>query len=267
MTTDHLFTQALGLSAPWKVVSSSFDPAASTLELVIDFEAGSRFPDPDASDAATEDSTQAAALCPVHDTVQRCWQHLSFFQHRTTIRARVPRIKTPAGKVKTAAVPWAKPNSGFTLLMEAFLLTMAKVLPVTEISKQTKVSQDRIWHLVRSRVDEAWKQSDWKSLKRLGVDETSTRKGHKYGTAFLEIDGQETARGQGASKVSRLLFFTPGKGKEARRPLLSSQRSWKAAASSPSKWRKLPWICRRLSSPQRASIFPKQASVSIVSTS
>jgi hypothetical protein len=66
-------------------------------------------------------------------------------------------------------------------------------------------------------VDEAWKQSDWKSLKRLGVDETSTRKGHKYGTAFLEIDGQETARGQGASKVSRLLFFTPGKAKEARR--------------------------------------------------
>lgn len=203
MSTDALFTQALGLSAPWKVVSSTFDPSAGTLELVIDFEPGSRFPDPD-----------TAELCPVHDTVQRTWQHLSFFQHRTTIRARVPRIKTPAGNVRNAEVPWARPNGGFTLLMEAFLLTMAKVLPVTEVSKQSGVSQDRIWHLIRSRVEEAWNETDWKSLERLGVDETSTRKGHKYGTAFLEIDGRETARGEGGSKVARLLFFTPGKDKE-----------------------------------------------------
>jgi transposase len=82
------------------------------------------------------------------------------------------------------------------------------------VSKQSGVSQDRIWKLIRSRVDEEWKKADWSSLKRLGVDETSTRKGRKYGTAFLEINGKETARGKGASKVSRLLFFTPGKGKE-----------------------------------------------------
>lgn len=204
MSTDHLFTQALGLSTPWKVVSSTFDPSAGSLELVIDFEPGSRFPDPE---------SDSGELCPVHDTVQRTWRHLSFFQHRTTIQARVPRIKTPAGKVRNAAVPWARPNGGFTLLMEAFLLTMAKVLPVTEVSKQSGVSQDRIWHLIRSRVDEAWKEADWKSLTRLGVDETSTRKGHSYGTAFLEIDGQETERGKGGSKVARLLFFTSGKDK------------------------------------------------------
>jgi transposase len=68
--------------------------------------------------------------------------------------------------------------------------------------------------LVRARVDEAWKRADWSGLKRLGVDETSTRKGHKYGTVFLEINGKETSRGRGASKVARLLYFTPGKDKE-----------------------------------------------------
>ena len=202
MATEHLFTQALGLSAPWKVVSCDFDPAAGTLKLVIDFDRGSRFTDPDSGES-----------CPVHDTVPRTWQHLSFFQHRTTIRARVPRVRTPSGGVKNVAVPWARPQGGFTLLMEAFLLAMAKVLPVTEISKQSGVSQDRIWHLIRSRVDEEWRKADWTSLERLGVDETSTRKGHKYGTAFLEIDGRETERGKGGSKVARLLFFTPGKDK------------------------------------------------------
>ena len=202
MAVEHLFTQALGLSSPWKVVSTDFDPGAKSLELVIDFERGSRFPDPESG----ED-------CPVHDTVERTWQHLHFFEHRTTLRARLPRIRTPDGKVRNVQVPWARPQSGFTLLMEAYLLTLAKVLPVTEVSAQSKVSQDRIWHLIRSRVDEVWKEADWSSLERLGVDETSTRKGRRYGTVFLEITGKETSRGSGASKISRLLFFTPGKDK------------------------------------------------------
>ena len=203
MSLDALFTQALGLASPWKVVSTEFDPVAKTLELTIDFQRGSRFVDPDSGE-----------LCPVHDTVQRCWQHLNFFEHKTVLRARVPRIRTPSGAVKNAELPWAKPQSGFTLLMECHLLALARVLPVTEVSALTKVSQDRIWHRIRTRVGDAWDRTDWSSLKRLGVDETSTRKGHKYATAFLEINGVETSRGKGASKVSRLLFFTPGKGKQ-----------------------------------------------------
>lgn len=203
MAVEHLFTQALGLLSPWKVVSTAFDPAAKSLELVIDFERGARFADPESSEQ-----------CPVHDTVQRTWEHLRFFEHRTTIRARVPRIKTPSGAVATVEVPWAKPHGGFTLLMEAYLLTLAKVLPVAEVARQTGVSEDRIWHLIRTRVDAAWKQADWSGIERLGVDETSTRKGHKYGTVFIEIEGVETTRGHGAAKAARLLLFTPGKDKE-----------------------------------------------------
>jgi hypothetical protein len=71
-------------------------------------------------------------LCPVHDTVQRSWEHLVFFEHRTTIHARVPRVTTPSGAVKTVEVPWVRAYRGFTLLMEAYLLAMAKVLPIAE---------------------------------------------------------------------------------------------------------------------------------------
>jgi len=203
MSVEHLFTQALGLGSPWRVVSTDFDPVAKTLELNLDFERGARFLDPISGE-----------LCPVHDTVQRSWEHLRFFEHKTTIHARVPRIKTPTGAVTTVEVPWAKPNGGFTLLMEAFLLMLAKVLPVAEVARQTSVSEDRIWKLIHLRVDAAWKQADWSSLERLGVDETSTRKGRKYGTVFIEIQGVETSRGHDAARAARLLLFTPGKGKE-----------------------------------------------------
>lgn len=203
MAVEHLFTQALGLSSPWKVVSTDFDPNAKSLELGIDFQRGARFTDPETGES-----------CPVHDTVQRTWQHLNFFEHKTTIHARVPRIITPSGSVITVEVPWAKPHGGFTLLMEAYLLTLARVLPVAEVARQTGVSEDRIWHLVRTRVESAWKQTDWSSLERLGVDETATRRGHKYGTVFIEIEGVEISLGRGAAKAARLLLFTPGKDKE-----------------------------------------------------
>lgn len=70
---------------------------SKSLELVIDFIPRSRFPDPD---------SDSGELWPVHDTVQRTWQHLNFFEHATTLRARVPRIKTAGGSLKNASFPW-----------------------------------------------------------------------------------------------------------------------------------------------------------------
>lgn len=205
MRVEQLFTQALALVEPWKVVSSELDLESKTLTLEIDFTRGARFPDPD---------SDSGELCTVHDTVKRKWQHLNFFQYHTIITARVPRITTPSGAVLTVQVPWAVKNSGFTLLMEAYLLMMAKVLPIREIERQTGVSDDRIWHLINSRVDEAWEEASWEGLERLGVDETSTRKGHKYGTAFMELTNEQREGESETCHVARLLFFTPGKGKD-----------------------------------------------------
>lgn len=62
--------------------------------------------------------------CPVHDTIEREWQHLNFFEHHCFLHCAVPRITTSAGKVTTVEVPWARPGSGFTLLFEAFAMAL-----------------------------------------------------------------------------------------------------------------------------------------------
>ncbi len=46
-------------------------------------------------------------------------RHLDFFQSETELVARVPRVKTPDGKVLQIKVPWARPGNGFTLLFQA----------------------------------------------------------------------------------------------------------------------------------------------------
>ena len=140
-----------------EVVACDFSPESKLLIIKIDFVRGSRFPDP---------GGQSDELCPVHDTVIRQWEHLKFFEHHTLLEAQGPRIRNSDGKVKTVSVPWTEPQSGFTLLMEAFLLGLARVLPVREASRQTGVSDHRIWHLLRTRVSEAWEQADWNSLER-----------------------------------------------------------------------------------------------------
>jgi transposase len=50
--------------------------------LWLDFEAGSRFACPECGEWS-----------PVHDTVERQWRHLNFWQHETFLIARVPRTK------------------------------------------------------------------------------------------------------------------------------------------------------------------------------
>ena len=110
MNSESLFSMALGLQSPWQVKDVAFstdESAHSELHLRIDFISGSRFPD------------EANVACPVHDTVERQWQHLSFFEHTCYLHCAVPRITTTDGKVRTVDVLWARPGSGFTLLFEA----------------------------------------------------------------------------------------------------------------------------------------------------
>ena len=120
MNSETLFSMALGLHTPWQVKDVTFstdDTGHSELHLHIDFASGSRFPD------------EANELCPVHDTVERQWQHLSFFEHTCYLHCAVPRITTIDGKVRTVDVPWARAGSGFTLLFEA-LATLPRFQPL-----------------------------------------------------------------------------------------------------------------------------------------
>jgi transposase len=59
-----------------------------------------------------------------HDTVERTWQHLNFFQHTCFLHARVPRVQSSDGSTRMFNVSWARPVSGFTLLFKAFSMLL-----------------------------------------------------------------------------------------------------------------------------------------------
>lgn len=185
---------ALGLTSPWQVDNIEFTASpdgSRELHIQIGFARGSRFAD------------QGGESCLVHDTVERRWQHLNFFEHTCYLHCRVPRIRTGSGKVETVAVPWARPGSGFTLLFEALAMALIeREMPVNRVAELLRVNPQRIWTLFNHWVCEGRQQDDPSGITRLGVDETSTRKGHNYITVGVDLDAR------------RVVHATEGKGKE-----------------------------------------------------
>jgi len=67
------------------------------------------------------------------NTERRTWRHLDFFRHQAYLTAREPRVRCDS--VKTVTVPWARPDSGFTVLFEALVMTMVSAMPVAAVAR------------------------------------------------------------------------------------------------------------------------------------
>jgi transposase len=178
MDEHMLFSTALGLERPWKVVEIEFSKDKGRLDLTIDFQKGASFPC-----ASCE-----GGRCPVHDTKERTWRHLNFFQYETYLHARVPRIKCNSCGIKQVEVPWARPESGFTLLFEMLVLQLCREMSVAGVGEVIGEHANRIWRILEHYVERARGRVDLSFFHVLGIDEFSVRKGHKYMTSFSDID-------------------------------------------------------------------------------
>ena len=192
MTPEVLFTMALGLGEGWSVESCSFEGTPPELLLKLDFKPGHRFGCPECGTAG-----------PTHDTVVKRWRHLDFFQYRCELEARVPRVDCPEHGVRLINVPWGREESGFTLLFEALVMMVCREMPMAAASELLAEHDTRLWRVVAHYVEAAQAKRDWSELKGVLIDETSSRKRHRYVTNFVDAQSRE------------LLFMVEGHGAEA----------------------------------------------------
>ena len=187
MDTTMLFTVALQLADPWKVIDVSFRDAAGGKReprITVGYGPGSRVHCPEAK--CREGS------CPVHDTAERTWRHLDFFQYRAYIHALVPRVACPAHGVRTVPMSWARPGSGFTLLFEAMVVELAETRPVAGVATQVGEHDTRLWRFIRHYVGEARLYEDCTDVEAIGIDGTG-RKGHGHITVVADPAGRNVA--------------------------------------------------------------------------
>ena len=183
--TNSLFEQALCVKNPWFIENISFDEKLKKLDIYIDFKRGAIF-------HYEDKDLNISGDFKAYDTLKKTWRHLNFFEHETYLHARVPRIKITDKKIRKIKVPWEGVNTGFTLLLEAFILQFAKHLPVNVLSKMVKVSNYKIWSILEKYVDETLKTNDYSEVTAVGVDETSSKKGHNYISLFVDLNKKKT---------------------------------------------------------------------------
>ena len=185
MHIEQLFSQALGIIDPWKIDSVAFDPNKKRLTIHVDFTKGSTF-------SYDDESTGESKEYKAYDTVEKTWRHLNFFEHECYLVARVPRIKPDSGGIKMIMPPWSGVVSGFTLLLEALLLTMCKHMPIHQVGKLMGIEDRKLWHMIDCYVEKGLYDADHSLVTRLGMDETSVQRGHDYITLFVDLTFKKT---------------------------------------------------------------------------
>ncbi|OXM13454.1 ISL3 family transposase [Paenibacillus herberti] len=189
---SDMFNVALALEEPWKLTHIEYDEQDEAWSLFIDFERGALFPCPNCGTA-----------CKAYDTEKKMWRHLDFWNWKTYLHARVPRTDCKnCNKVTLVPVKWSRPKSHFTLQFDAWAMRLMAEMPVNAAARELREHDTRMWRIFHHYVDQAMAEVDLTSVSRIAIDETSSRRGHRYITLFVDVD------------TKTVLFATEGKGKD-----------------------------------------------------
>jgi len=85
------------------------------------------------------------------------------------------------------------------MLFEAFVMELATVMTVNEISNLVGEHDTRLWRILKHYVEQSRAKEDYSNTKAVGIDETSSKKGHNYITLFVDLD------------KSKIIYVTEGK--------------------------------------------------------
>lgn len=195
MNSKDIITLGLGLQAPWEITGQLLDTDKNPheLRLTIQAQRGTRYPCP-----------ICGTLCHAHDFKEMTWRHLNFFQHHCYITAAVPRVRCQEHGVKQIEAPWARKGSNFTLLFEQAAMLLVREMPVLTTANILEMTDKRLWRIVQHYVKSAMNAIDLSGLRAFALDETKSRKGHRYITVFIDLDQTEKP----------VVFAVAGKGKQ-----------------------------------------------------
>jgi transposase len=131
---------------------------------------------------------------------RRRWRALDLGAMVAMLEADSPRVACREHGVVVAHVPWARHDAGHTYAFDDQVAWLA-----TQASKSTVVELMRIaWRTVGSIISRVWADIEtqhdrFDGLRRIGIDEISYKKGHKYLMVVVDHD------------TRRLVWAAPGR--------------------------------------------------------
>lgn len=129
--------------------------------------------------------------CPGYDagTGRRRWRAQDAGVAFVFLEADAPRVSCEEHGVVVAAVPWARHGAWFTRPFEDETAWLVTHTDKTTVSSLMRISWRTVGRIIERVGDELGAKFDrFANLKRIGVDEVSYRKGHRYLTVVVDHD-------------------------------------------------------------------------------
>jgi transposase len=146
----------------------------------------------------------------VYDRSRRSWRGLDLGASKVFLRAEIRRLACRrCGRVRTEEVPWARPGARFTRDFEDVVAWLAQRMDKTAITRLLRCSWEAVAGIVTRVVADQLDEARLVEVYRIGVDEVSYRKGHRYLTVVADHDraGAVIWAGEGKSAATLEQFF------------------------------------------------------------
>ena len=124
-----------------------------------------------------------------YDSSVRRWRHLDLGACRLLLECEIRRLDCPrCERVRTEEVPWARRAARHTRDFEDVVAFLAQRVDKTTIARLLRCSWEAVTGIVVRVVADSIDDSRLNNLYRIGVDEVSYRKGHRYLTIVADHD-------------------------------------------------------------------------------
>ncbi len=196
--------------------------------------------------------------CPGYDQGEgrRRWRAPDLGLSRTYFEADAPRVSCPEHGVVVASVPWARHDARHTVVFEDTVAWLANRTSKSTLELLLRIAWRTVGAIVaRVVADGVAARDPLEGLRRIGIDEISYKKGHRYITIVVDHDtGRLVWAAPGRDRKTLASFFT-ALGEAAAPQSLTSQPT--PRSGSP---RRSPRTARtRCGAPMRSTSWPGPA--------
>ena len=142
---------------------------------------------------------------------RRRWRTVDVGVMRAWLEADAPRVRCVEHGVVVAAVPWARHGSGHTYAFDDLVAWLTTRMSKTAVCRLLRLTWRTVGQIIaRVMADADADAGDrWDRVRRIGIDEVSYRRGHKYLTVVVDHDTRRPLWiAEGRDKATLARFFT-----------------------------------------------------------
>jgi transposase len=178
MKDTDFFSELLGIHFPWHIKTVEMNHQLKRVDIWIEHALGIEFPCP---------------VCKHFNTVydhspQREIRHLNTCQMATYLHLRVPRVHCAEHGVKQIVSGLGEDNATVTFEFENFVLDLEQECSIEGTCRLVGIDWKQAWRIHERAVVRGLARKPHRIPKRIGIDEKSFAKGHKYETIVHDID-------------------------------------------------------------------------------